>query len=89
MGLINPTVTAPTLATALRNTNKIQIHIQIQIKEQIQIQIQIQAQTQIQKHENESQFHKRDSFSKVEVKLGNCLWIELTYEVINQSVYVY
>ena len=32
------------------------------------------------------QFHNRDSFSKVEVKLGNCLWIELTYEVINQTM---
>ena len=55
----------------------------------LQIQIQIQAQVQIQKHENKSQFHNRDSFSKVEVKLGNCLWIELTYEVSNQSVNVY
>ena len=32
------------------------------------------------------QFHNRDSFSKVEVKLGNCLWIELTYEVINRAI---
>ena len=35
---------------------------------------------------SEGQFHNRDSFSKVEVKLGNCLWIELTYEVINQTM---
>ena len=28
------------------------------------------------------QFHNRDSFSKVEVKLGNCLWIELNFEVL-------
>ena len=32
------------------------------------------------------QFHNRDSFSKVEVKLGNCLWIELTYEVNNRAI---
>ena len=30
---------------------------------------------------SEGQFHNRDSFSKVEVKLGKFLWIELTYEV--------
>ena len=32
------------------------------------------------------QFHDRDSFSKIEVKLGNCLWIDLTYEVINRTL---
>ena len=32
------------------------------------------------------QWHDRDSFSKVEVKIGNCLWLELTYEVINRTL---
>ena len=32
------------------------------------------------------QFLDRDSKSKVQVKLGNCLWIELTYEMINRTL---
>ena len=33
----------------------------------------------------EGQFHNRDSFSKVEVKMGHCLFIEMTYEVVIQT----
>ncbi len=32
------------------------------------------------------QWHDQDSFSKVDVKIGNCLWLELTYEVINRTL---
>ena len=31
------------------------------------------------------QWHDRDSYSHVVVK-GNCLWIELTYEIINRTL---
>ena len=34
----------------------------------------------------QGQFHDRDSISKMEVKKGSCLWIEVTYEVINRTL---